>query len=718
MSSSLNEFTQTLQDLRHKISGSWQQNPKFEAIDQSLAVILDRVAQKKQTVQVFSQDVRQGQAIATLLAAQGDLATRCQIVVAPRPRIWAPDPSLLTPLLQILSPNPSYLGLNPDQNYTLGRDPDCSIPLTEADHFVSGHHARLAYNASTATWIIQDTSRNGTFINGKRLEPNQQGEIQSGDRITLGSETTSPQSPEFIFHDPLAKDTKLKQTKSFFDFDIACFTFTFNQEPTQAEKGQIEEIRKHVKTNFYGFIVRDKNDPQTTPFTEETAHAFAKSLIKITKITSSRLAYLDEIPPSEELKRGVPKEKYTLASVIHDIQESCQNSDLDGMLKRLESQVDYLQELINKLQKYEVSIPSKPAADHALIQQKLSENYLKLQVKQALEYIKSRQEAFFKQAENYLTQAEKVDYTFFDELCVDSLACKMQAFAQILKPHVSKRGNKKLLQLRYVSTVHPDPELQSTDPSGSPSGSPSGNPAEPDPGSPKAGKSRAIAANAAMLNFCEYELYTWAQKLWAEIYSELAGGGIQKLYCDILEALAPISSRDLSPLKDAQEFQTLVLQTLPNSEQKFIQVSDEIVIKEPSAASYLMKKIRSQWMQFIFLFSFFSILGIAGRRQIMRNLMAPLINLFHQAPIISSVGLICLIVWGIKLGIKVYQDDLAESRNKQADELRAKLCKHYQELAKKHLVRSYLQSVRRELEDVKKQMERIQSFLESSIKTE
>jgi hypothetical protein len=321
------------------------------------------------------------------------------------------------------------------------------------------------------------------------------------------------------------------------------------------------------------------------------------------------------------------------------------------------------------------------------------EKQIRLQAQQAAEIIKSRKDAFFGQVEGYLDQQEKM---FMDELYANSLPCKLQAFSQELKPYVNKAKKRKVLKLQYASRV--DLQLDVTEPSKE--------------SSDHRKAYKMLDANTAMLDFCNFELYKWMQKLWCEFSSSLAGGGIQNLYHEIFSALDSLPSDAPKNKSRKYEFLTSEIFSVSNFENLFTQVADEIMIKEPSAFAYLMKKIRSQWMQFIFLFSFFSILGIAGRRQIMRNIMAPIISLFNKAPVISSLGLICLIVFIIRLGLKIYKEDLQEERNKQANELRNKLCKHYQELTKKHLIKFSIQTLRGEIEKEKKRIEAIQAYLE------
>ncbi len=63
----------------------------------------------------------------------------------------------------------------------LGRHPDCAIPL--ADDFISGQHARLAWEAG-AWWLVDLGTLNGTSVNGERIERPTQ--LRDGDMVRLG----------------------------------------------------------------------------------------------------------------------------------------------------------------------------------------------------------------------------------------------------------------------------------------------------------------------------------------------------------------------------------------------------------------------------------------------------------------------------------------------------------------------------------------------------
>jgi pSer/pThr/pTyr-binding forkhead associated (FHA) protein len=67
---------------------------------------------------------------------------------------------------------------------TVGRAQDSDIQLQEQG--ISRRHARL--DRRSQGWIITDLgSTNGTFVNGRRLAPQEGHALRTGDRITIGS---------------------------------------------------------------------------------------------------------------------------------------------------------------------------------------------------------------------------------------------------------------------------------------------------------------------------------------------------------------------------------------------------------------------------------------------------------------------------------------------------------------------------------------------------
>ncbi len=69
-----------------------------------------------------------------------------------------------------------------DKKITLGRSSDNDIPIQ--DPFASGHHA-VIYPSDSRYMIRDNNSKNGTFLNGKRIH--RETELRKGDEILIGS---------------------------------------------------------------------------------------------------------------------------------------------------------------------------------------------------------------------------------------------------------------------------------------------------------------------------------------------------------------------------------------------------------------------------------------------------------------------------------------------------------------------------------------------------
>lgn len=54
-------------------------------------------------------------------------------------------------------------------------------------HYISGTHAQLAYTVQTGWTIADRGSSNGTFVNGRKLAPNESSPLRNGDRVVLAN---------------------------------------------------------------------------------------------------------------------------------------------------------------------------------------------------------------------------------------------------------------------------------------------------------------------------------------------------------------------------------------------------------------------------------------------------------------------------------------------------------------------------------------------------
>lgn len=86
--------------------------------------------------------------------------------------------SNLTSIVQIVIDKPVF---------TLGRDAGCNFCITDAPD-VSRVHATLRYDGKTAaSYIVDNNSHNGTYVNGMKLAPGKPKRISNGDFIQLGT---------------------------------------------------------------------------------------------------------------------------------------------------------------------------------------------------------------------------------------------------------------------------------------------------------------------------------------------------------------------------------------------------------------------------------------------------------------------------------------------------------------------------------------------------
>ena len=67
------------------------------------------------------------------------------------------------------------------EGITIGRDPDCVVVLDDAN--VSRFHARLVFH-NAAIWVQDAGSRNGVFLNEKRVVRHKQ--LGPGDELVVG----------------------------------------------------------------------------------------------------------------------------------------------------------------------------------------------------------------------------------------------------------------------------------------------------------------------------------------------------------------------------------------------------------------------------------------------------------------------------------------------------------------------------------------------------
>ena len=93
--------------------------------------------------------------------------------------------------LRVISDHYKALGKRSSQLFgvtggRVGRAQDNDWVLPDDDRYVSSHHVKVTFRSGS--WILEDTSTNGTFINGSDTPASIDGPyaLQDGDRLRLG----------------------------------------------------------------------------------------------------------------------------------------------------------------------------------------------------------------------------------------------------------------------------------------------------------------------------------------------------------------------------------------------------------------------------------------------------------------------------------------------------------------------------------------------------
>lgn len=146
---------------------------------------------------------------------------------------------------------------------TVGRSPDCTVAFGSGEVLVSGHHASISYHEGR--YVIRDQgSRNGTFVNGKRIE---EGTLKDHDLIQFGA--GGPGARFLADVDPCATPT-LEQREMAAAFEILHQTMpdAEREEVWQAASNDPEKMAEELAKRR---PVGQRERPTTRPLRETIA---------------------------------------------------------------------------------------------------------------------------------------------------------------------------------------------------------------------------------------------------------------------------------------------------------------------------------------------------------------------------------------------------------------------------------------------------------------
>ncbi|KAL3128105.1 forkhead associated domain-containing protein [Cryptosporidium hominis] len=175
------------------------------------------------------------------------------------------DPSLLEPVKlpfgesNELNDTLSRLEKN---KFVFGRKGDCSIRLK--DQSISGHHCTIHIDNTHKGLLLTDTSTNGTFLNGKRLNKSVPTQITDGDIVSLTRPKImddniafhavfklvfSSKNPGLVEDEPLVDATDARMTEPLFDSKMSKATETCNEIPIEDSTSNNSSEKQQEETS-------------------------------------------------------------------------------------------------------------------------------------------------------------------------------------------------------------------------------------------------------------------------------------------------------------------------------------------------------------------------------------------------------------------------------------------------------------------------------------
>lgn len=681
MSLKSEKLAQRLQEIQKFVAERITQDASYAVVAKELAEIAASLKEGKLTVQIVSRYPVPAQALQKFLNSYETLGEFYQFKIASLPNKLEPDkpesPAAL--IRQEISANqigqkPPCYKLSTAQNTVIGRHPQCQILLDDSLTLVSGRHAEVQLipnpdsNNNSPNWQICDRSRNGTYINGKRLQGCQI--LQTGDRITLTAPFASQTSPEFIFgyqsHSTFNKD----ECYNYLSYcDVLCLVVNPSQLLSTEEKQLIDKASKTQMSKLVVVVDVPKPDSQTaqlskTKLVEIEAWLKSQNLGNSLEVAS---LLLQAFHPNTQGSSVAPSFQQELDNFTQALETLVKRKPEDIILKRITAQV------LAQLDRIERVFDAQEEALRKEIQreeeklQGLAREDLKEQAKKALKKTSDDKDKFFKQVKVELNQSKAA---LLDVFSKESISYKIQLFTDNLKSFVIRQGGDKYVQLK----------------------------AESSPGTSD--------ANTSLTQLCYSILSDWTAKEWERIYSFYAEGGLSGVFQRTYATLNFIPSLNItnSLFQPTQKFDVQRI-----FQKSTIGAPCESRYRPNSPLEYIIKQIRAQTMQWMFLFGliagFLSLFGIVNgsKNEVIKNIFSSTFEGVKDQPWLLAV-ILTVILFSIFSSLAyAYQKDNTSKQEEAAEKLRKDLYNHYQSLAK-NLVEKIVQDFNIKLEAEEQRM--------------
>ena len=628
---SLKSLAQRIQEVQKFVAIRINQDATYSAVAKELGKISGSIKLGKLNIQIYSRFPILAQSLQKLLSTDQVLPELYKFRAASLPGSLQINVPVSPATLILLSPSAvgqqARYSLPTTQKIVIGRRPGCQIQIPDHYTKVGGHHAEIQPLTSniSPTWQICDlNSRNGTYINGQRLQGCQT--LQPGDRITLSYASTSEKSIEFIFE--CQANTTFEQEdevyKQLADCDVLCLVVNSSQLISDSEKEFIEKVSQTAISRL--ILVADISGTSG-----QSLQNINNNLLHVKKQLQSQ-----NINLSLELFSLLLRPFYPNTQVITvepsfqvELDKFCKSLELEAkgrieeiLSKRaslhLLSQLSRIERILD-LQESAIIQEIKKAEEEL---QRGGQSELKEQTRKALKKANDEKDKFFRQVKVELNQSKS---DLLDSFRKSSILYKIQFFTENLKPVVVKKGGESYIQLYSESTTN------------------------------SGGVTNAIT------HLCRSEIFQWGTEEWRKICTSYAEGGLNELIQRTHTTLHVVPSLIL-PDSLLQPIQKVDIEK--SLKVSVVEVPIGTRYKEVSLGSYIFKNIKSQVSTLI---GFLVLIGGAFG-----------LERANIPPWISGIILVPLSVYLTYS----YQQDKALKLEEEGDKLKEKLRSSYKDLAK------------------------------------
>src|SRR5262245_24881875 len=367
MSYKTERLLQRINQLQDYLSGNGLSHPIIKDVSKEAIKLANTLSEGKLAINVLRTADEGATTLEKHLSDRPEIKNDYSIRVVELPRNLPDGEEEKPPALILRNPEASplrqtYYNLDPESALTVGRDPNrSSLQIADSFNRVSGRHASFELSAGTGgngrrqRWQIRDEgSKNGTFVNGVRVEGRQI--LQPGDQIVLGGPFPDSKQAALTFqYESVDQSAGYRHYRDLIDCDALCIVATEDHSDSDITRMIVEKVQaapgpeiffaptRSISAPVAGEdnVVTGTNDELERLHTRLTALSDKKEDILVNRVTTrlnDLISILDSLMAEQEenLKNEYLKEEEKLGGAsVEDLRER-----MKGLLRQVTNEND------------------------------------------------------------------------------------------------------------------------------------------------------------------------------------------------------------------------------------------------------------------------------------------------------------------------------------------------------------------------------------------